>query len=183
MLYQLHTLIAYQRNTMGKTKDVTLHQKTQIMQKLLSSMNKKGRLELGTINKLANEFQLCRKTITRLWKEVQNQINNNQTIFNLGSKRIGREPSNKIQFDDDKFKAIKCELKTTQHSVAKQMGVSQSTVFRWKKKKIIRKDTNPLKPALTEKIICTGYFLRFLSVTMMNKLMHINSNHKITLFT
>ena len=153
------------------------------MQKLLSSMNKKGRPELGTINKLTTEFQLCRKTITRLWKEVQSQINTNQTVINLGSKRIGREPSNKIQFDDDKFKAIKCELKTTQHSVAKQMGVSQSTVFRWKKKKIIRKDTNPLKPALTEKIICTGYFLRFLSVTMMNKLMHINSNHKITLFT
>ena len=31
------------------------------------------------------------------------------------------------------------------------MGVSQSTVFRWKKKKIIRKHTNPLKPTLTEK--------------------------------
>ena len=44
------------------------------------------------------------------------------TVINLGIKRIGREPSNKIQFNDDKFKAIKCELKTTQHSVAKQMG-------------------------------------------------------------
>ncbi|XP_057515180.1 uncharacterized protein LOC130796800 [Amaranthus tricolor] len=135
---------------MGKTKNVTPHQKTQIMQKLFSSMNKKGRPELGTINKLANEFQLCRKTITRLWKEVQNQINN-KTVINLGNKRIGREPSNKVQFDDEKFKAIKCEFKTTQHSVAKQIGVSQSTIFRWKKKKIIRKHTNPLKPAQIEK--------------------------------
>ena len=85
------------------------------MQKLLSFINKKGRPELGTINKLANEFQLYRKTITRLWKEVQNQINNNSTVINLGNKRIRRQPCNKIQFDDEKFKAIKCELKTTQH--------------------------------------------------------------------
>ena len=67
--------IAHQTNTMGKTKDVTPHQKTQILQKLLSSINKKGRLELGTINKLAIELQLCRKTKIRLWKEVQSQIN------------------------------------------------------------------------------------------------------------
>ena len=80
------------------------------MQKFLSSINKKGILEFGTINKLANEFQLCKKTITTLCKEVQNQIKNNTKVISLGKKRIERHPSNTIQFDDEKFKAIKCEL-------------------------------------------------------------------------
>ena len=62
------------------------------MQKLLSRLNKKGKLVLGTINALATEFQVCRKTITRLGNEVKQQIMNNNTIINLNlnSKRVGR---------------------------------------------------------------------------------------------
>ena len=70
---------------------------------------------LGTINALATEFQVCRKTITRLWNEVKKQIRNNNTVINLNSKRVGRQAPNKIQFDEEKFKAIKYELKCTQH--------------------------------------------------------------------
>ncbi|XP_057532862.1 uncharacterized protein LOC130810746 [Amaranthus tricolor] len=120
------------------------------MQKLLSALNKKGTPMLGTINALATEFQVCRKTITRLWNEVKKQITNNNTVFNLNSKRVGREAANKIKFDKEKFKAIKYEHKCTQHSVAKQMEVSQTTVCRWKKNKVIRKHTNAIKPTLSE---------------------------------
>ena len=85
------------------------------MQKLLSALNKKGKPVLGTINGLVTEFQVCRKTITRLWNEVKNQIRINNTVINLKSKRVGRQAPNKIQFDEEKFKAIKYELKCTQH--------------------------------------------------------------------
>ena len=74
---------------------------------------------LGTINVLAIEFQVCRKTITRLWNDVKKQMTNNTTVINLNSKKGGREATNKIKFDEEKFKAVKYELKGTQHSVAK----------------------------------------------------------------
>ena len=76
---------------------------------------------------------------------------NNNTIINLNSKRVGRQDPNKIQFDEGKCKSIKFELKCTQHSVAKQMEVSRSTICRWKKKKVIRKHTNAIKQTLNEK--------------------------------
>ena len=120
------------------------------MQKLLTKLNKKGKPMLGTINELATEYQVSRKTITRLWQEVQKQRENNNTAINFNNKRIGRRAPNKIQFDDEKFKSIKFELKGTQHSVAKQMQVSQSTICRWKKDRIIRKHTNAIKPILND---------------------------------
>jgi DNA-binding XRE family transcriptional regulator len=132
------------------TRNLDTQQKTQIMQKLLSKLNKNGRPMLGTINEIASEYNVSRKTITRLWQEVHKQMDSNSTCINLSNKRVGRQAFNKIQFDDEKFKSIKFELKGTQHSVAKQMEVSQSTVCRWKKDKIIRKHTNAIKPTLND---------------------------------
>ncbi|XP_057550429.1 uncharacterized protein LOC130828458 [Amaranthus tricolor] len=105
---------------------------------------------LGTINELATEYEMCRKTITRLWKEVQKQRENNNTAINLNNKRVGIQAPNKIQLDEEKFKSIKFELKGIQHSVAKKMEVSQSTVCRWKKDRVIRKHTNTIKPTLND---------------------------------
>ena len=120
------------------------------MQKLLCKLNKKGKPMQGTINTLATEYEVFRKTITRLWKEVQKQRENNNTAINLNNKRVGRQAPNKIQFDEEKFKSIKFELKGTQYSVAKQMEVSPSTVCRWKKDKVVRKHTNAIKPTLND---------------------------------
>ena len=135
---------------MANSKNLTKEARLAIMQKLLSSLNTNGKPKIGTINELSTEFQVCRKTITRLWNEVKSQIRNQTTVINISSKKVGREASNKITFDESKFKSIKYELKGTQHSVAKQMDVSQATVCRWKKDKVIRKHTNAIKPALTD---------------------------------
>ena len=104
---------------MAHSKNLSAQQREQIMQKLLSALNKKGKSVLGTMNALATEFQVCRKTITRLWNDVKKQMTNNTTVINLNSKKGGREATNKIKFDEEKFKAVKYELKGTQHSVAK----------------------------------------------------------------
>ena len=115
------------------------------MQKLLWKLNKMGKPMLGTINELATKYKVCRKTIMRLWIEVQKQKENINTTINLNNKRVGRQAPNKIEFDEDKFKSIEFELKGTQHLVPKQMVVSQSIVSRWKKDKVIRKHTNAIK--------------------------------------
>ncbi|XP_057526582.1 uncharacterized protein LOC130805814 [Amaranthus tricolor] len=142
----------------------------------------------GTINELAREYEVCRKTITRLWKEVQKQRKNNNTTINLNNKRVGRQAPKKIQFDEEKFKSIKFELKDTQHSVAKQMEVSQSMVCGWKKDKVIRKHTNAIKPTLNDnnKLHRLGFALSKLQYDEQNdsfkfklhtNIIHIDEKH------
>ena len=66
------------------------------MQKLWYKLNKKGKPMLGTINELAPEYEVCRKTIIRLWKEVQKQREKYNRAINLNNKRVERQATNKI---------------------------------------------------------------------------------------
>ena len=66
-------------------------------------------------------------------------------------KRIWKKSRAEIPFDDTKFKGLEKAKKTSQTAVARTMGVTQSTVWRWKKKKYIRKHTNAIKPLLNDK--------------------------------
>ncbi|XP_057526476.1 uncharacterized protein LOC130805710 [Amaranthus tricolor] len=66
-------------------------------------------------------------------------------------KRIGKKSRTEIPFDGTKFKGLEKAKKTSQTVVARAMGVSQSTIWRWKKKKCIRKHTNAIKPLLNDK--------------------------------
>ncbi|XP_057544046.1 uncharacterized protein LOC130823443 [Amaranthus tricolor] len=55
-----------------------------------------------------------------------------------------------MSFDEQRFQALEKSKKTSQQAVANAMGVSQLTIWRWKKKKHIRKHTNAIKPLLTD---------------------------------
>ena len=120
------------------------------MQKLLCKLNKKGKPVQGTINALATKYEVCKKTITRLWKEVQNNGKtttqpSTSTIRGLRDKHPKRFNLMRKNSSPSKF-----ELKGTQHLVAKQIKVSQSMVCRWKKDKVIRKHINAIKPTLND---------------------------------
>ena len=73
---------------MAPTKNLSTQQRERIMQKLLSALNKKRKLAQGTINALAIEFEVCRKTITRLWNDVKKQMTNNTTVTNNQTQQI-----------------------------------------------------------------------------------------------
>lgn len=110
-------------------------------------MNNKGKPVHGKINEQANEYNVNRKIITRIWASIkQQQVG---TVININSKKKVTHNC-RIEFDEPKFKVLEKTKKTTQLAVAKAMGVSQSTVFRWKKKKLIRKHTIAIKPHLAD---------------------------------
>ena len=111
---------------------------------------------------------------------------NNNAVININNKRVRRQAPNKIQFDEKKFKSIKFELKSTQNSVAKQIEVSQSTVYRWKKDKVIRKHTNTIKPTLNDNNKLLGFALSKLQYDEQNgsfkfkphtNIVHIDEKH------
>ncbi|XP_057537379.1 uncharacterized protein LOC130815059 [Amaranthus tricolor] len=82
---------------------------------------------------------------------MKDQQQKNQLPINVNSKKKGKMTGNKVPFDDTKFKEHEKVKKTSQAAIARVLGVSQSTVWRWKKQKYIRKHTNTIKPLVNDK--------------------------------
>ena len=111
----------------------------------------KGSQHTGVIGDMSKKYSVSRKTISRIWGHIKHQQQQNQFPINVNSKRIGKKSRTEIPFDGTKFKGLEKAKKTSQTVVARAMGVSQSTIWRWKKKKCIRKHTNAIKPLLNDK--------------------------------
>ena len=80
---------------------------------------------------------------------MKDQQQKNQLPINVNSTKKGKKKGNEIPFDDTKFKELEKAKKTSQAAIARAVGISQSTVWRWKKQKYIRKHT--IKPLLNDK--------------------------------
>ncbi|XP_057539731.1 uncharacterized protein LOC130817809 [Amaranthus tricolor] len=119
------------------------------MHELLIGVNKKGKPAQGLMWEIAKKYDVHWKTVSRIWAKVKTQKKEGATL-DASSKKFGRNNRTIIPFDESKFQALEKAKKTSQQAVAIAMGVSQSTVWRWKKKKHIRKHTNAIKPLLTD---------------------------------
>ncbi|XP_057535502.1 uncharacterized protein LOC130813678 [Amaranthus tricolor] len=121
------------------------------MHELLMSLNRKGKPAHGFINEIAKKYDVHRKTIGRIWRQIRDQINNNQVPINVNNKKKGSKGRPPIPFNENKFKSIEKVKKTTLRALSRAMGVSQTTICRWKTKKYFRKHTNAIKMLLTNK--------------------------------
>ncbi|XP_057529994.1 uncharacterized protein LOC130808552 [Amaranthus tricolor] len=120
------------------------------MHELLTSLNSNGKPQHGFINEIAKKYDLHRRTIERIWRQIRDQ-KKNEVPINVNNKKTGTKGRASIPFDENKFKSIEKVKKTTLRSLSRAMGVSHTTVCRWKKKKYFRKHTNAIKPLLTDK--------------------------------
>ncbi|XP_074299712.1 uncharacterized protein LOC141630865 [Silene latifolia] len=102
------------------------------------------------MEKVASQFSVCRKTITTLWNLSKSQRLASIPV-DVRSKKMGCKRKGSAQLDEEKLKSIELLKRSTQHGVAENLGVSQSTVSRWVMSKQIRGHTNALKPGLTDK--------------------------------
>ncbi|XP_074289316.1 uncharacterized protein LOC141614471 [Silene latifolia] len=130
-------------------KNLTNLERSKINETLLNnSIN--GKPRHGIINEVAARFSVDRKTITRLWMAAQKQRASSIPV-NVSSKKKGIKKVGRAILDEEKLKSIDLLDRSTQHSLATHLGVSQSTVSRWVMSKQIRSHTNALKPGLTDK--------------------------------
>ncbi|XP_057532895.1 uncharacterized protein LOC130810784 [Amaranthus tricolor] len=120
------------------------------MHDLLTSANSNGKLQHGFINEIAKKYDLHRRTIGRIWRQIRDQKKHNLPI-NVNNMKSLTNGKARIAFDENKFKSIEKAKKTTLRSLSKAMEVSYSTVCRWKTKRYFRKHTNAIKPLLTDK--------------------------------
>ncbi|XP_074289083.1 uncharacterized protein LOC141614225 [Silene latifolia] len=130
-------------------KNLTNLERSKINETLLNN-NINGKPRHGIINEVAARFSVDRKTITRLWMEAQKQRASSLPV-NVSSKKKGNKKVGRAILDEEKLKSIDLLDRSTQHSLATHLGVSQSTVSRWVMSKQIRSHTNALKPGLNDK--------------------------------
>ncbi|KAL6563295.1 hypothetical protein OROHE_005882 [Orobanche hederae] len=131
-------------NVRKKWPKLTIEKRTQIVQILLQNYNEKDKkLQWGIVKKTAEQFHVTVRTINNIWSKERNLINMQSNMRgNVGRKRI--------QVDINKLKDIPVHRRKTQKSVAAAMGISQSTVTRWLKRKQIKRHSNAIKPLLIE---------------------------------
>ena len=105
------------------------------MHELLLSLNSKGKPAHGVINEIAKKYDVHRRTVGRIWRQIWDQIKNNQVLITVNNKKKGNKGRPSIPFDEKKFKSIEKAKKTSLATLSKAMGVSQTTICRWKRKK------------------------------------------------
>ena len=134
---------------MVKQKELNSYSRNEIMHELLLGVNKKGKPAHGLMGDIAKKYGIHWKTVSRIWATVKNQQKEGATL-DATRKKFGKITNRIIPFDESKFQALEKSKKTSPKAVANVMGVSQSTAWRWKKKKHICKHTNAIKSLLTD---------------------------------
>ncbi|XP_074315280.1 uncharacterized protein LOC141651466 [Silene latifolia] len=132
-----------------KTKNLTNLERSKISQ-ILMLKSKNGKIKRGVMLEVADQFSVCRKSITRIWNQTKKQLDAGQTV-NVNSKLKGKKCHTRQVFDVEKFNKIPLSERTTQHSTAEAYGTSQSAISRWVTDKTILSHTNAIKPQLNDK--------------------------------
>ncbi|XP_074282914.1 uncharacterized protein LOC141607464 [Silene latifolia] len=132
-----------------KTKNLDNLERSRICDLLLEKSSG-GKPKHGSMSEIAAQFGVCRKTVTDIWNQAKKQHSAGDGI-NANSKLKGRRMPSRLTFDTTKLENVEMGKRTTRHEVSEGMGVSQATVSRWVKAKLIDSHTNAVKPLLTYK--------------------------------
>ncbi|XP_074290477.1 uncharacterized protein LOC141617194 [Silene latifolia] len=130
-------------------KNLTNLERSKIIETILENSHN-GKPNYGIMLSLASRYSVCRKTITDLWNVAQEQRRRCIPV-NVNSKKKGSKKIGRVVLDIAKLESIELLNRTTQHSLAENMGVSQSTISRWVTSKQIKSHSNAIKPGLNEK--------------------------------
>ena len=117
---------------MVKKKELDTYTRNEIIHELLIGVNTKEKPSHGIMGEIAKKYYVQWKTICRIWATVKNQQQEGATL-DASSKKFSRNSRTTIPFDESIFQTLEKAKKTSQQAVAHSMGVSQSTIWRWKK--------------------------------------------------
>lgn len=120
-------------------------EKEQLLQFLLSSSTN-GKPAHGKINEAATLFNICRKTVSRIWATAKQQMEKGEVIH-VPMNRKGRKRKHEV--DNEQIQNVQYQKRGTIRKLAKAIHVPKSVVGRWAKRRLIRAHTNAIKPLLT----------------------------------
>lgn len=128
--------------------NMSTEQKNAMAQRMIGGLVN-GKFQKGLIQELAASFGCHRRTVYKVWKLVEAQRRRGMPVF-LSSKKVGVRREKSVKLDIEKMKTIKFHERNTIRKLGQGLGVSKSTIGRWKKEGVIRAHTNAIKPSLTD---------------------------------
>ena len=113
-------------------------------------MSRGGKFEDDDKKNLANYFGVHVRTIQRIWQQAMKKIADGLPV-DVSSKKKGRCGRKPIDIDLSRIPTIPLNRRSTIRSLAWQLGCNPTTLYRKFEMNLIRRHSNALKPALTEK--------------------------------
>jgi hypothetical protein len=105
-----------------------------------------GRLKRGVTKSVATQFSVSIRTVQRIWKRGK-ESGACADVSHRMTKNCGRK---RIELDLDRIREVPFSRRTTVRDLAFALNTSKDTIHRLLKLGVIRRHSNPIKPALTE---------------------------------
>ncbi|CAM9673728.1 unnamed protein product, partial [Laminaria digitata] len=127
------------------------NQRRRLIEHLLSGSTK-GKLDKGALKEAASVFSCSRKQVSGVWKRYQQQAADGVLVMDVRQKRLGNSGQRVIDVEKLKeaLQQVPLKNRTTQKSVAAQLGIPHSTFKQNMKKLGLRSASRFLKPYLTD---------------------------------
>ena len=109
-----------------------------------------GNFDKEDMKNIANFFEVGIRQIQSLWQRAMKQIEEGLPV-DVSSRRKGRCGRKPLEIDLSRIPSIPLNKRSTIRSLAWQLGVNPTTLFRKFEMNLIRRHSNALTPPLTEK--------------------------------
>jgi len=134
-------------NNSHKFRILTDTERQQIYEALLQRSNR-GKLKKNTANIVAQMFPVSRYQVRRVWRRAkQCRAQGRPVDVRSRRKNCGRK---RIQIDLSDVLRVPLHRRRTIRSLANAIGVKKSTLHRWFKDGLLRRQSSTLKPLLME---------------------------------
>ena len=121
-----------------------------IFQKSLTFV-KSGKLCKGALTEVSKQFNVCTKTVSRIWHRSQENLDDGKKSADVSS-RIKLKSGGKRKHDDfeEKISSVPVRQRSTIRSLAAATSIPRSTLHLRVKEGALKRVSSTLKPALTE---------------------------------
>uniref|UniRef100_A0A0A9GMZ7 DUF7769 domain-containing protein n=1 Tax=Arundo donax TaxID=35708 RepID=A0A0A9GMZ7_ARUDO len=129
-------------------KNLTNTQRQEIYEALLATSNR-GILNKDCTTILAEQYNVSIRTVQRVWNRSK-ECRSNGVPVEVSSRKASNYGRKKIQVDLSQVASIPLNNRSTLKRLAKELGVSKSSLHRWFKQGLLRRHSNSFKPCLKE---------------------------------
>ncbi|KAH6800736.1 hypothetical protein C2S52_001200 [Perilla frutescens var. hirtella] len=129
-----------------KKLSFTDSQKNQALEWLLQC-SRDGKLPKGKISEAAAKFQVCTRTISRLWAAAKKKRENNEPMHIQPQPIFNR--TKRVTLDLERVFSLPLKKRSSIRTLAKRINCKKSTVGRWIRQGLIRAHTSAIRPDLT----------------------------------
>jgi DNA invertase Pin-like site-specific DNA recombinase len=135
-------------NRHHRVKDITDGQRQAIYEVLLERSNR-WKLKRNTTSVVVEQFHISIHTMQHIWDEAKKWHANGQPV-DVSLKMTKNCGPKRLPVDLSRVATIALHKRTSIRKLAKALGVSKSSLYRWFKEGQLRRHTNSLKPSLKD---------------------------------